>query len=74
MSRFGQDDLLGVAERLEAMVGSMEVLKDMPEAEDRAATLRELQERLEALLQPKLLEVRIHWLISCRALTDPRHT
>lgn len=56
--RFGQDDLKGVAERLEAMVGSMGVLKDMPEAEDRAATLRELQQRLEALLKPKLLEVR----------------
>lgn len=56
--RFGQDDLGGVAERLEAMVGSMEVLKDMPEAEDRAATLKELQERLEALLQPKLLQAR----------------
>lgn len=55
---FGQDDLTGVAGRLEAMVGTMEVLKDMPEAEDRAATLRELQERLEALLKPKLLEVR----------------
>lgn len=39
------------------MVGSMDVLKDMPEAEDRAATLRELQERLQALLQPKLLQV-----------------
>ena len=37
---------------------SMDVLKDMPEAEDRAATLRELQERLETLLKPKLLEVR----------------
>lgn len=59
MKRFGQDDLTGVAERLEAMVGSMEVLKDMPEAEDRAATLRELQERLEALLQPKLLQVQV---------------
>lgn len=47
----------GVAERLEAMVGSMAVLKDMPEAEDRAATLMGLQERLEDLLQPKLLEV-----------------
>ncbi|CAN0414234.1 unnamed protein product, partial [Laminaria digitata] len=52
---FGQDDLKGVAERLEAMVGSMAVLKDMPEAEDRAATLMGLQERLEDLLQPKLL-------------------
>lgn len=39
------------------MVKSMDVLKDMPEAEDRAATLRELQERLETLLKPKLLEV-----------------
>lgn len=55
--RFGQDDLKGVAERLETMVGSMDVLKDMPEAEDRAATLKELQEKLEALLKPKLLEV-----------------
>lgn len=55
--RFGQDDLKGVAARLEAMVGSMTVLKDMPEAEDRAATLTGLQERLEDLLQPKLLEV-----------------
>lgn len=54
---FAQDDLKGVAQRLEAMVKSMDVLKDMPEAEDRAATLRELQERLEALLKPKLLEV-----------------
>lgn len=35
----------------------MDVLKDMPEAEDRAATLRDLQERLETLLKPKLLEV-----------------
>lgn len=56
--RFGQDDLKGVAERLETMVGSMDVLKDMPEAEDRAGTLKELQEKLEALLKPKLLEVR----------------
>ena len=55
--RFGQDDLKGVAERLEAMVRSMDVLKDMPEAEDRAATLKELQEKLEALLKPKLLQV-----------------
>lgn len=39
------------------MVRSMAVLKDMPEAEDRAATLTGLQERLEDLLQPKLLEV-----------------
>ncbi len=39
-------------------MGSMDVLKDMPEAEDRAATLRELQARLEALLKPKLQEVR----------------
>lgn len=39
------------------MVGSMDVLKDMPEAEDRAGTLKELQEKLEALLKPKLLEV-----------------
>lgn len=54
---FAQDDLKGVAQRLEAMVKSMDVLKDMPEAEDRAATLRELQERLETLLKPKLLEV-----------------
>lgn len=54
---FAQEDLKGVAKRLEAMVGSMDVLKDMPEAEDRAATLRELQERLKALLKPKLLEV-----------------
>lgn len=46
-----------MAQRLEAMVGSMDVLKDMPEADDRAATLRELQERLEALLKPKLQEV-----------------
>ncbi|CAN0506253.1 unnamed protein product, partial [Ectocarpus sp. 12 AP-2014] len=29
----------------------------MPEAEDRAATLRDLQERLETLLKPKLLEI-----------------
>lgn len=57
LKRFGQDDLKGVAERLETMVGSMDVLKDMPEADDRAATLRELQERLKSLLQPKLLEV-----------------
>eukprot|EP00904_Undaria_pinnatifida_P008473 jgi/Undpi1/4756/HiC_scaffold_18.g08109.m1 len=56
-ARFGQEDLKGVAERLEAMVRSMAVLKDMPEAEDRAATLTGLQERLEDLLQPKLLEV-----------------
>lgn len=55
---FAQDDLKGVAQRLEAMVKSMDVLKDMPEAEDRAATLSELQERLETLLKPKLLEVR----------------
>ncbi|CAN0450834.1 unnamed protein product, partial [Scytosiphon promiscuus] len=54
---FAQDDLKGVAQRLEAMVGSMDVLKDMPEAVDRAATLRDLQERLEALLKPKLQEV-----------------
>ncbi|CAM9472002.1 unnamed protein product [Ectocarpus sp. 4 AP-2014] len=54
---FGQDDLKGVAQRLEAMAGSMDVLKDMPEAEDRAATLRDLQERLETLLKPKLLEI-----------------
>eukprot|EP00903_Cladosiphon_okamuranus_P014110 g13116.t1 len=54
---FAKDDLKGVAQRLEAMVKSMDVLKDMPEAEDRAATLRELQERLETLLKPKLLEV-----------------
>lgn len=55
--RFGQDDLKGVAERLEAMVSSMGVLIHMPEAEDRAATLAELQEKLETLLQPKLREV-----------------
>eukprot|EP00752_Nemacystus_decipiens_P003518 g3245.t2 len=54
---FAQDDLKGVAQRLEAMVKSMDVLKDMPEAEDRATTLRELQKRLETLLKPKLLEV-----------------
>ncbi|CAM9293267.1 unnamed protein product [Scytosiphon promiscuus] len=54
---FAQDDLKGVAQRLEAMVGSMDVLKDMPEAVDRAATLRDLQERLEALLKPKLQEI-----------------
>lgn len=56
--RFGQDDLKGVAERLEVMVGSMDVLKDMPEAEDRAATLRDLQQKLQGLLHPKLLEAR----------------
>ena len=56
--RFGQDDLKGVAKRLEAMLRSIDVLKDMPEADDRAATLKELQEKLEALLKPNLLQVR----------------
>ncbi|CAM9820584.1 unnamed protein product, partial [Discosporangium mesarthrocarpum] len=53
-TRFSQGDLSGVAGQLESMRRSLEVLKLMPEADDRARTLRGFQERLEALLKPKL--------------------
>jgi hypothetical protein len=53
---FAAGELTAVAEQLDTMKNSLEVLQNIPEAEERQNTFMSLKKRLEVLVKPKLLE------------------
>mmetsp|Transcript_13548 Transcript_13548/g.17841 ORF Transcript_13548/g.17841 Transcript_13548/m.17841 type:complete len:871 (+) Transcript_13548:77-2689(+) len=55
-AKFASGDLVSMADELEGLQRSMVVLQHLPEAEERANTLVQLQEQLEVLLKPQLLQ------------------